>query len=413
LDLKPRNLLVLQKSPYSLIFINLLLRNSDEFSTDFTDFNFIEINYDVRPVNVQHMGILFFYICFEIWLDDFDNSSYVNIVNSFSENIEDYEVDPIIFNLIRVMLNVNPIDRPTLSSIYEILSSMVKLNRFFIDKTKYQLASSFFKMKNEIEMEQFENRSKMEDKQEWNNKNIFEEVITQIDKKIPRKKQTKISAFISKLTRREIKRILDYIRQLNMNQVWNSKDKFEMINDMEWFDFNEPINYKFNINDFNRINNERLYSSELLDLKFLAYEMIAFNKDVKQQDQYYVTFYQNNRFTFIDTIYDNISIVSIKEKFNVLDVFFVFVKYEVLNLFKENIKNLNVNFNTEDSNEVEKKEEEETINNWKQLTKIPWEYALIMVLIQVLMIVFLVMFIFRQTDLVKFDKKDFTSFISF
>lgn len=357
LDIRPENLLILRKKPFTLSFLKLFHRTfgmNDQQIYDRVHENTGE--HDSRPHNVFSLGLVFFFICFEIPLDNFAIDDMIFFVESFEKNLVDYEIDPVVFKMIRIMLNESPVDRPTLPNILSILKEAVKKNEFLLDKTKFKFNSTYWMMNYEVEIEKFQNQRNQGDLLNREKKNLLKDLLKKINKTYSLKKQKKLEKFISKMEVNGVKKMITEIRDLQMVNVINPNDKFGMINDAEWFDFHESVNYEFNLSKFNRIKYSTFYKNDLLDLKYTAYELINFNQFTKNQKKHKVLF-QKDRLVFLDPF--DIDIYS-EETFDLIDLFLVFIKTEILSL--ADIHPEILDFSEKSINSKEKKEKKESNN---------------------------------------------------
>jgi hypothetical protein len=255
LDMSPSNFILLNKKPYSVEFIDLLKSEYEEYAEEFNEENLLkEQSYnvstdsfvDAKAKNIFSMGLLFYFICFEEILDspnDFDQEN-LRTLNQRPGNIHKSFFNEKFINLIREMLNFNPIDRPKLVVIINLLKEMKENKEFMFQGLNEILEKTYIQMAREVQQETFIN-AEVRNREEVNKfkKVSLEDKMNRIEAKIMKlsnsKQKKKIQDFIKNYNQKRSivsNEIISKAKDMQLKYLTKIADKFGMINDMDNLD---------------------------------------------------------------------------------------------------------------------------------------------------------------------------------
>ena len=415
LNLIPNNILVLKNQPHGLRFINATpIDKSEEYYFEHNTYYEKNSNKDARTLNILFLGRIFHFICFgkEV-ATDLEDWDIIKELDKFFKFENEQKIDQKIVYLIRIMLNENPIDRPSFEIVFEVLQDVLDSFDFFFERKKDQLNYLYLGMRNEVAVENLNNTLKETD-HERKNHNEFgiysdKDIHIQIAKKLPGHKYLTNINILNKMIKSRIRKMIRLIQSSEINADSSESDKLNMINDMYPSDFEKNSLVRPNYRKIAKGSISEYYENDLEDLKLIAIELfnpLFLSKSLRRS---YI-FEIKNQYLFAEKsdfkIYD--------EKISLLECFFTFLKLEIKrkdqNSFIMEESYEDYLFPEENPNY---KQDPKKISLWEKLLLIPVGYLIVMLLCQLLMFVFSLMYFLKNSNVGKYNKNDFKIFISF
>ena len=402
LNLEINNILVLKNIPYGVSLINVFNYGSfsDLLERDFRN-NSIDGSLDIRNLNILALGRIFHVICFGIGEEDLLENEIIQNLSEYSKKNHEYQIDPQIIKMIRIMLNQNPIDRPSFEVILNTLEHVIYSYEFLFEKKMEELNYYYFNMRHELEVEYFTSsfRDVDHDNSLIQDEN-YSEFILKIKSKYPNVEKLKHSEIIKNIPKVKIEEMINNIKDFAIKNDLNQNENFGMINDMTRGDFE--------IFDLKKINYQKIaqqvipenFYNDFEDLKYMSQEILnPFFQDGDLNDKflYYDEKYQLYIFS------DRFDLKRFDLKVNTIDVYFLFLINELNKNYSEKIELTNNNFQTNKNNK----------SKWNFLLRIPNTYLFLMIGCQLLTFIFGVIFFVKNTGLEKYSKTEFSTYITF
>lgn len=419
LNLLPQNILAVKADPYSVKLIDVFPSSFDEnlkflFVKELKDDKYI----DSRLRNVFSLGRLFYFICFGeyptgIWtqkkLENLEN--YIKIEH---ENPLNFSV----IELIRNMLNHNPLDRPRLSMIWETLEDLRASTHFAFFRFRDSLRFEFKNMKNEIAQEIF-NFNLTKNEIEKKKQDLDDQIDAAFKNRFTFSQKNVYRRFLNPFSRNMLNEIIMKVLKQVPNYCTNTDDVFEMIDDTVPSDYFPTTDNQIDLKDPFKMRNSKYFENDKTDARNIETEVLLYRNRNKQGKPIKV-FKQDNKIYFTDTT--SIERDSEIERYTLFNLFLILLENEknmlkIKNLFSGDIdiekfdelnnQELENYLFDNDENSKEIKKANEIDNFWTRLCKMDWKLVLVMVILQLLFFVFVALFALRKNQFGTFKREDF------
>ena len=404
LNLIPRNILVLDQIPYGVTFIEII--PSDQVSMDFAQFidNSNSQKYsDTHSSNILLLGRIFHYICFNLENINIFNEDMIRTLDEYLKNHDRIDIHSKITRLVRIMLNKNPIDRPSFEVILNTLEEVLNSWEFLFENYKDWLYYGYYDMKKELDMETFDHANKHlyyeQNKLEMENEY---QLLKKIKKKGKRLQKTENIIELGEVPKKVIENILKKVRLVTIERDVSDKD-LGMINDMTPSDFEKFDTRKPNYQFLAKSQASDIYINDLYDLKHIVKELLSPYFQGHDLREYFLST-SNGFYSISESNWGK----EFERTMKVSSFFYQFY-FNELKVNSKHFKEQN-NYFLNEEDDTQKKVINESL--WKKLTWIPPEHILIMIICQILTLIFGIMFFARNTNFEKFQKKNFNTYIS-
>lgn len=179
INLSVYNILFTTKSRYSFKIVSLFAKYHPEIIN-----TFVPENKDNNvPTNKRHQFVYIIgKIFFRLVLDIENNYKMQEEMQDFIEKVSDdpeciyFQVHTEILELIRSMLNINPLDRPSLFKIMRTLERVTNYNEFYLNRLGEKIYDNFNQIEVELEMEEFVVRNEIENDENQSNVDMLNHI---------------------------------------------------------------------------------------------------------------------------------------------------------------------------------------------------------------------------------------------
>ena len=419
INLSPSNFLLMEKMPYSVELIDLI-EGREDFRKDHVDEltllggqkELIRINYmlDARARNVFGLGRLFFFICFEELLDSADDFDPENLktLNSREGQLHRSHFNEKFMNVLRGMLNGNPIDRPKLEVVIDLLEEQKKRAEFLMQGIHEVIKRTYVKMTREVQQETFLNiEMQSHDPEKFKKVNLEDKMlavkgrIMKLAQSVSKKYQKKLKDKYLKYREFFAAEVISQMKRSTLKFMNKPSDKFGMINDMDNLDKLVNLDEKpAPRSELVNPNTDQLFLNDFIDLLNIA-DDLSFS-DVKTQRVTFASFHSG----MMNIIGKKPSEVDPSEAkiFNIRKMFMFEVFLTINELFEKHFNVKKKAFLKFVRSVVHKKEE---MGN--SLEKVP--YIIVIVISQLFIFGCIAMLFLRKSNYAKYQKKTFSTYV--
>ena len=442
LNLLPSNILLLKTAPFSLnlidIFASTMEEHKDLAIPDSTNL----INYvDARTRNIFLLGRVFYFICFEEYLEYHQHSVVRDSLDEKDRERDLYDIDLDVLKLIRMMLNFSPVDRPSLEVVLGTLEGIINSSVYLHEFAKIHLQRTYLFMKHEVDYEYFAKQTQILEAEDSSGHSKAKNKIKQKTKEELMKEKTdkiflnlsvnykestikEIAKKLKTLGEEETNDLLKKVKSSSIRQAVNPSDRFKMIHDLTSLDLMPNLLETDSAEkDLLKLGTFDVFGQDLIDLEYIAEELIFSDFEYNKKKPILATI-QNGRIFFSDRANLKHLNQGQTETITLVDLFLIYVQNEIYHqkledgIDEDYIRTSNQRLKRSENVEMDEFEFLESKIKMKEsffekLSKLSWKYVMVMVFAQIMMILFTFLFLFRQTDLTKYDKKNFKSYIVF
>ena len=430
LNLLPSNILLLSKAPYALNLVDIFWADLQEHEDLVVpDKSILSSFIDSRNRNMFILGRLFYFICFEEYLEYRQHLYVKEALDEKEEQNHLFQVDIELLKLIRMMLNFSPADRPSFEMVLNTLEGILSKQLNLKEMAAIYMKRAYLAMRHEVNFEYFARKSRSMDQSDnagsvgsfavaAEDEEDFDSVLFRLTAKYNDRWAKAVSERLENMSQETIKYLINKIKLLPILISTNPKDRFQMVHDINSKDLMPDSLDEENALRFLELGSLDFFENDLLDLEYIAEEMLLPTFQIKTKTQLEAKISKDFIYLKGSVGYDKLD----PNRFmavDIIDVFLIFVQKELYKIESEKGQDFDDIF-TSKKNHLTSQEMEALLARkanegslWERLTRIDWKFLAIMILSQIMVMIFTFLFLIRQSDLNKYRKSEFNCHIIF